>query len=76
MALVADGRGAATYASPKTAAPPPKLVAALAASPQAATAFAALSSQNRYSLLFPLQTAKKAETRARRIAAFVAILEG
>ena len=72
----ADGRWAAAYDSPKTAAPPPELVAALATSPKAETAFAALSSQNRYSILFQLQTAKRAETRARRIAAFVAMLEG
>ena len=71
----ADGRWEAAYDSPKTAAPPPELLAALAASPKAETAFAALSSQNRYSMLFQLQTAKKAETRARRIAAFVATLE-
>ncbi len=70
-----DGRWEAAYDSPKTAAPPPELVAALAASPKAAAAYAALSSQNRYSILFRLQTAKKAETRARRITAFVAMLE-
>jgi len=50
-------------------------LAALAASPKAAAAYAALRSQNRYSIVFQLQTAKKAETRARRIAAFVAMLE-
>ena len=71
----ADGRWEAAYDSPKTAAPPAELVAALAASPKAAAAYAALSSQTRYSLLFQLQTAKKAETRTRRIAAFVATLE-
>lgn len=72
----ADGRWDAAYDSPKTAAAPPELLAALAESPKAAAAYAALSSMNRYSILFRLQTAKKAETRARRIAAFVATLEG
>ena len=71
----ADGRWEAAYDSPKTAAAPPDLLATLAASPKAAAAYAALSSQNRYSIVFQLQTAKKAETRARRIAAFVAMLE-
>ncbi len=71
----ADGRWDAAYDSPKTAAAPPELLAALAESPKAAAAYAALSSMNRYSILFRLQTAKKAETRARRIAAFVATLE-
>jgi uncharacterized protein YdeI (YjbR/CyaY-like superfamily) len=36
--------------------------------------FATLDSQNRYAILFRIQTAKKAETRARRIAQFVAML--
>ena len=71
----ADGRWEAAYDSPKTASPPPELLAALAESPKAAAAYAALSSQNRYSILFQLQTAKRAETCARRIAAFVATLE-
>ncbi|MCX6604072.1 MAG: YdeI/OmpD-associated family protein [Acidobacteria bacterium] len=72
----ADGRWDAAYDSPKTAAAPPELLAALVESPKATAAYAALSSMNRYSILFRLQTAKKAETRARRIAAFVATLKG
>ena len=35
---------------------------------------ATLDSQNRYAVLFRLQTGKRAETRARRLANFVAML--
>ena len=37
-------------------------------------AHATLDSQNRYAVLFRLQTGKRAETRARRLANFVAML--
>jgi uncharacterized protein YdeI (YjbR/CyaY-like superfamily) len=71
----ADGRWDAAYAPPSTATVPPDLEAALAASPAAAEAFAGLDGQNRYAILHRLATAKKPETRARRIATFVAMLE-
>jgi uncharacterized protein YdeI (YjbR/CyaY-like superfamily) len=71
----ADGRWEAAYAPPSTATVPPDLEAALAASPAAAETFAGLDSRNRYSILHRLATAKKPETRARRIATFVAMLE-
>jgi uncharacterized protein YdeI (YjbR/CyaY-like superfamily) len=38
-------------------------------------AFAALDSRNRHAILHQVQTAKKRETRARRIAKYVAMLE-
>jgi uncharacterized protein YdeI (YjbR/CyaY-like superfamily) len=71
----ADGRWEQAYDSPRTAAVPEDLAAALAASPAAEAAFAGLKSMERYSVLFQLQTAKRAETRARRLATFVAKLE-
>ena len=37
--------------------------------------FATLDSTNRYAMLFRLQTAKKPETRARRIEQFIGLLE-
>ena len=46
----------------------------LDANPRARDAFAALNSTNRYAILFGIQDAKKPETRARRIAKFVAML--
>lgn len=53
---------------------PPDLEAAFAQHPGAAQFFATLTSQNRYAVLFRIQTAKKPETRARRIAQFAAML--
>jgi uncharacterized protein YdeI (YjbR/CyaY-like superfamily) len=47
---------------------------ALDANPAAAEFFAKLTSQNRYAVLHRIQTAKKPETRARRIEKFVAML--
>jgi uncharacterized protein YdeI (YjbR/CyaY-like superfamily) len=69
----ANGQWDAAYDSARTATVPDDLTAALAASKQAAT-FARLDAANRYAILFRLQTAKKAETRARRIAELVAML--
>ena len=69
----ADGRWDAAYDSPRTAAVPDDLAAALAGA-GLAEAFAALSSQNRYAILHRVQTAKRADTRARRIEKYVAML--
>ncbi len=71
----ADGRWEAAYDPPSTAAVPDDLQAALDASPAAAASFATLNSANRYAILWRLQTAKRPETRARRVAQFVAMLE-
>lgn len=70
----ADGRWEAAYASQSTAAVPDDLAAALAASPRAAAFFATLDSANRYAILYRVADAKRPETRARRIATFVAML--
>ena len=71
----ADGRWDAAYAPASRSEVPADLTAALADRPRAAAFFATLSSQNRYAILFRLQTAKKPETRARRLAEFVAMCE-
>jgi uncharacterized protein YdeI (YjbR/CyaY-like superfamily) len=72
----ADGRWEAAYASQSTIEVPPDLAAALAAAtPEARAFFEALSSQNRFAILFRTHTAKRPETRARRIATFIAMLE-
>jgi uncharacterized protein YdeI (YjbR/CyaY-like superfamily) len=70
----ADGRWDAAYDAPSTATVPDDLQAALEASPAAAEAFAALDGQNRYAILHRVQTARRPETRARRIETFVAML--
>jgi uncharacterized protein YdeI (YjbR/CyaY-like superfamily) len=70
----ADGRWDAAYDAPSTATVPEDLQRALDANPAAAEFFATLNSQNRYAVLHRVQTAKKPETRARRIEKFVAML--
>lgn len=74
-AAKADGRWQAAYAGQRSAAIPADLQRELDARPAAAEFFASLSSQNRYSILYRLDQAKRAETRARRLRQFVAMLE-
>jgi uncharacterized protein YdeI (YjbR/CyaY-like superfamily) len=70
----ADGRWDRAYASASTAKVPDDLRVALARNKKAAAFFETLSSQNRYAILHRTHTATKAETRAARIAKFVAML--
>jgi uncharacterized protein YdeI (YjbR/CyaY-like superfamily) len=71
----ADGRWAAAYEGQKRATVPEDLRRELDARPQAKAFFDGLSSQNRYAILYRLNDAKRPETRARRLAKFVAMLE-
>lgn len=71
----ADGRWDAAYDSVREATVPDDLQAALDASPAAKAFFATLTSQNRYAILFRTHTARKPETRAKRIREFIAMLE-
>lgn len=73
-AAKADGRWDAAY-SISGSEVPPELQAALDASPVAATAFAELNKATRFSLCFRVQTAKRADTKARRVAQFIDKLE-
>lgn len=70
-----DGRWEAAYDPPARATVPDDLRAALDANPRARDFFAALDGRNRYAVLFRIQTAKRADTRARRIRQFVEMLE-
>jgi uncharacterized protein YdeI (YjbR/CyaY-like superfamily) len=70
-----DGRWAAAYAGQKSSTVPDDLKRELDARPTAKAFFAALSSQNRYAITYRLHDAKKPETRARRLAKFIAMLE-
>jgi uncharacterized protein YdeI (YjbR/CyaY-like superfamily) len=70
-----DGRWDAAYAGSRTIDVPDDLRAALARNAKAAAFFKTLNSQNRYAILFRLHTAKKAETRAKRLDQFVRMLE-
>jgi uncharacterized protein YdeI (YjbR/CyaY-like superfamily) len=69
-----NGRWEAAYDSYRTAEPPEDLQAALEKRPKAKVFFATLNSQNRYAILFRIQTAKKLETRRKRINQFVEML--
>jgi uncharacterized protein YdeI (YjbR/CyaY-like superfamily) len=71
----ADGRWAAAYEGQRTSDVPDDLERELDVRPEAKAFFAELSSQNRYAILYRLQDAKRPETRARRLAKFVAMLE-
>ncbi|MFE0755755.1 YdeI family protein [Inquilinus sp. NPDC058860] len=69
-----DGRWEAAYGLSRHRGVPDDLQAALGQNPVAAAFFATLDSRNRYAVLYRVQTAKRAETRARRVADFVAML--
>jgi uncharacterized protein YdeI (YjbR/CyaY-like superfamily) len=70
-----DGRWEAAYDSPKGAKVPKDFQTALKARPKALKFFEDLDGANRYAVLFRIQTAKKAETRVRKIREFVEMLE-
>jgi uncharacterized protein YdeI (YjbR/CyaY-like superfamily) len=70
----ADGRWDAAYDSPSTIAVPDDLRDALRRDAKADAAFASLDGRNRYAILYQVHDAKRPETRARRIAKFVAML--
>ncbi len=70
----ADGRWDAAYEGQAKATVPPDLQAALDANKTALAFFATLDSVNRYAILFRTHNAKKAETRAKRIAQYVDML--
>ncbi len=69
-----DGRWDAAYASQKNIAVPEDFQSALEKNKKAKAFFETLNGANRYSVLFRIQTAKKAETRAKRIKEFVEML--
>ena len=70
----ADGTWDAAYAGQASVDVPPDLAAALAAEPAAAAMFDRLGAANRYAVLYRVTTAKRAETRQRRVEQLVAML--
>jgi uncharacterized protein YdeI (YjbR/CyaY-like superfamily) len=70
----ADGRWDAAYAGQRTMDVPDDLASALRQNAAARERFVALDSRNRYAILYRIHDAKRAETRARRIEQFVAML--
>lgn len=74
-AAKADGRWASAYAPASSATVPADLQDALDANPVAANFFATLKGANRYAILYRIGSVKRPETRARKIAEYVAMLE-
>jgi uncharacterized protein YdeI (YjbR/CyaY-like superfamily) len=70
----ADGRWDTAYAGQATATVPPDLARELDLNPVAKEFFATLSSVNRYAILYRIQDAKRPQTRADRIAKYIAML--
>jgi len=73
-AAKADGRWALAYAPVSEAELPADLVAAIAADPAAQAMLDVLTKTNRFALIHRVNSAKRAQTRERRIGEFVAML--
>jgi uncharacterized protein YdeI (YjbR/CyaY-like superfamily) len=73
-AAKADGRWDAAYDSPSTAAMPKEFLEQLAQSKKASVMYATLNRANLYAIAYRLQTAKREETRVRRMKAIIAML--
>ena len=74
-AAKATGRWESAYQPWSDPDVPPELQAALDASPNAKRFFETLRGRNRYGIIYRVQTAKRPETKAKRIADFIARLE-
>jgi uncharacterized protein YdeI (YjbR/CyaY-like superfamily) len=70
-----DGRWEAAYDSPSAATVPADFEKELDRNPKAKAFFKTLSRANSYAVTWRIQTAKKPETRERRIKTFIAMLE-
>jgi uncharacterized protein YdeI (YjbR/CyaY-like superfamily) len=73
-AAKADGRWAAAYDSPATATVPPEFVAELSRNAKAKQFYATLNRANLYAIAYRLQTAKRPETRMRRMKLIIDML--
>ena len=69
-----DGRWDAAYEGQGTATVPEDLQRELEKNPEAKAFFATLDGANRYAIMYRLKDAKKPETRARRLAKYIAML--
>lgn len=70
----ADGRWAAAYDSPANTAVPPEFVRELARNAKAKQFYATLDKANLYAIAYRLQTAKRPETRVKRIKLIIEML--
>lgn len=73
-AAKADGRWAAAYDSPATATVPPEFVKELARNAKAKQFYATLNKANLYAIAYRLQTAKRAETKVKRVKLIIDML--
>jgi uncharacterized protein YdeI (YjbR/CyaY-like superfamily) len=73
-AAKADGRWERAYEGQRGSTPTPEFLAALERNPEAKAFYETLNAVNRYALYYRIQSAKKPETRNRRIDAFVEML--
>lgn len=73
-AAKADGRWQAAYDSPRNAAPPDDFLKALGKDKKAKAFFESLNRANVYAIVYRLQTAKKPETRKRRMEVILEML--
>ncbi len=70
-----NSRWDSAYDSPSGSTVPADFQSALDTNPRAAAFFKTLDRANRYAVLWRIQTVKKAETRVRKIAQFIAMLD-
>ncbi|GAA4805236.1 YdeI/OmpD-associated family protein [Lysobacter hankyongensis] len=73
-AAKADGRWEAAYDGARNMETPPELAAALAKNRKARAFFDTLDKTNRYAVCWRVQTAKKPDTKAKRVETLVAML--
>jgi uncharacterized protein YdeI (YjbR/CyaY-like superfamily) len=74
-AAKADGRWESAYASPKNASPPEDFLNELSKNKKAEAFFRTLNKANIYSIVYRLETAKKLETREKRMKTILAMME-
>jgi uncharacterized protein YdeI (YjbR/CyaY-like superfamily) len=73
-AAKADGRWVAAYDSPATATVPPEFLEELARNAKAKRFYATLNKANLYAIAYRLQTAKRPETRIKRMKLIIEML--
>jgi uncharacterized protein YdeI (YjbR/CyaY-like superfamily) len=73
-AAKSDGRWKAAYDSARNAQPPKDFLQELKKDPKAEAFFKSLDRRNVYAIVYRLQTARRPETRAKRLRDFVAML--
>jgi uncharacterized protein YdeI (YjbR/CyaY-like superfamily) len=74
-AAKADGRWKAAYASPRNASPPEDFLKELRKNRKAKAFFGTMNKANVYSIVYRLQTAKRPETRKKRMKLILAMMD-